>query len=294
MSCEWWAAKLKLLSRSKMQNCSTAVFLTLGLWTVTPTRGFVYRQSYLFIALDRLDSLALDSYKKWEEMWSVLAHWSQHASAFVCWVACWKRWLIVSLCEVLKRCSLRLFVFMQKFFFFIIIICFRAPFWGEAPTPARRRARDVSRPIISDITFVEKHFLLSSPSESSTVIGSPREFPHMDYLSAKRSAPADTSRNLSGNRWEKAGLDSLRHPTCLPARFSFNVWPRVKMAASSTGRLEVNPSNLVGHGRLLLFSLRRSNHLFGACGQGKRNGEPSLVLLRLNHSLQRVLCFLAV
>lgn len=77
----------------------------------------------------------------------------------------------------------------------------------------------------------------------------------MDYVSAKRSAPADTSRNLSGNRWEKAGLDSLRRPTCLPAHFSFNVWPRVKMAASSTGRLEVNPSNLVGHGRLLLFSL---------------------------------------
>lgn len=80
----------------------------------------------------------------------------------------------------------------------------------------RRLRADVSRPIIPDITFVEKHFLLPSPSESSTVIGSAREFSHMDYLSAKRSEPADTSRNLSGNHWEKGWLGLAQAPNMSP------------------------------------------------------------------------------
>ncbi len=42
--------------------------------------------------------------------------------------------------------------------------------------------------------------------------------------------------SVSGQFW-KDWLVSHREPTCPPARFSFNFWPWVKMAASHTGRL---------------------------------------------------------
>lgn len=128
---------------------------------------------------------------------------------------------MVSLCEVLKRCSLRLFVVMQRLFSLKSLL-FVLDLHLEGRL--RRLRADVSRPIIPDITFVEKHFLLPSPSESSTVIGSVREFSHMDYLSAKRSEPADTSRNLSGNRWEKGA----QHVSPLASRLTSgpeSKWP---------------------------------------------------------------------
>lgn len=92
---------------------------------------------------------------------------------------------------------------------------------------------------------------------------------------------------MSGRSWED--WPALhRRQTCRPACCSFNFWLHVKMAASHTGRQEVNLTNLVG---LNSDSLSLSNHLFRACGQGKRNGELCLILLRFNHSLQRVSCF---
>lgn len=87
------------------QNLSTAVFLINGLWTVIPKGGFVYWQPRLFIALDRLNIWTLDNYKKGERRCKDC--WPTEVSMHQLLLAGWKRWLIVSLCEVPKRCFLR-------------------------------------------------------------------------------------------------------------------------------------------------------------------------------------------
>lgn len=98
----------------------------------------------------------------------------------------------------------------------------------------------------------------------------------------------------------KDWLISHREPTCPPPRLSFNSWPRVKMAASHAGRLGSQSDQFSGSQETsaslspplsLPASLSLSNHLFGACGQCNRDGELRLILLRFNHSLQRVSCF---
>lgn len=271
--CVWWASELK----TKPQHCC--------LFSKWPLNSYPKGRLCLLTA-------AL-IYSFWQAQyfgpWYLQKGGRKRASAFVSRVLGWKRWLIMSLCEVLKCCSLRLFVVMQKFF----VLFPPPPFWcGFEGMHERLRStmRDVSQPFTYDITFVKKYVY-------------PRLFlRHPDWLAALKSlgtwiihrprgVRAQLCRRMfSGQCW-KDWLVLHWQPTCLPAHFSFKFWPRVKMAASHTGRLEVNLTSLLGHRRLLLFSLCLSSHLFGACGRGKRNGELCLVLLCCNHSLQRVLCF---
>lgn len=137
-------------------------------------------------------------------MWRVLAYWSQHASAFVSRVRSWKRWLIMSLCEVLKRCSLRLFVVMQKFFFSPLLI----RFWRKAQTPALHHERRV-KAIHLWHHVCEEIFLPTSLCEMSRLIGSIRVSWHMDYSLAKTSACTVMSRNVFWTALEKLAGPAL-------------------------------------------------------------------------------------
>lgn len=153
----------------------------------------------------------------------------------------------------------------------------------KACMPAQQRERDASQPIIFDIIYVKMYF---SPHDRQRG----RVYTHGLFRDIQ--IPPEMW-SVSGQFW-KDWLVSHRAPTCLPPRFSFNSWPRVKMAASHTGSLGSQSDQFSGSQETsasLSLSASLSNHLFGACGRGNRNGELRLVLLRFNHSLQRVSCF---
>ena len=198
-------------------------------------------------------------------MWRELAYRSRHTSAFIWTVLGWKRRLIVPLWspdDMLALSCKRL-----------VFLCFQGSL------------------VCLHSTMREKHhsrsFFTSCMPRciSLHMIGSVGEFTHMDFL--------EIYRYLQYQFW-KDWLVSHRAPTCLPPRFSFNSWPRVKMAASHTGSLGSQSDQFSGSQETsasLSLSAALSKHLFGACGRGNRNGELRLVLLRFNHSLQRVSCF---
>lgn len=83
-----------------------------------------------------------------------------------------------------------------------------------------------------------------------------------------------------------------QHVFLLASHLTFG--PKSKWPSPILADQRVNLTNLVGHRRLLLLppssSSPLSDHLFGACGRGNRNGELLLILLCFNHSLQRLSC----
>lgn len=220
-------------------------------------------------------------------MWSALAYWSQHTSAFVCMVLSWKQmtdhatlWspealLSQTLCSHAKGS----FLFegrLECLYSTIREMCHRQSFLTSC----------LSRNISTHITFWE----------SQTDWQRWRVLAHGLFICQEKYVQIPLGMlSVSGQFW-KGWLVSHREPTCLPARFSFNFWPWVKMAASHTGRLGSQSDQFSGSQETsaslsLSLCLSLSNHLFGACGRGSRNGELCLVLLRFNHSLQRVSCF---
>ena len=127
------------------------------------------------------------------------------------------------------------------------------------------------------------------------LIGSVGGFWHMDYLSARRNTYADRYLQERYPSLGSSGTTGRSH-TENQHVFSFNFWPRVKMAALHTGRLGSQSDQFSGSQETsaslsLPLCLSLSDHLFGACGRANRNGGLCLILLRFNHSLQRVSCF---